>query len=178
MCEPRWLQHFHQWQQSALCWADGGQLRKWRDICGPRKQFWAGSPAPFPGRASDPWAAGPGDRQVEMPNGKAHTPQLGAGPALPVTRDMGSGKLEPPGDLDRRKPARGAPNPPMGDSTTHSPALGGERPWGSAYIHFQVLRAEAGQRRRRGGLPAGGEMFHWFCCAGLTPEPKIEAELN
>lgn len=120
-----------------------------------------------------PRVQGSGNAQRESPQGTVHTPQLGTGPALLVTRDVGSGKLEAPGDLDRRRPAKGAPDPPVGTARHIHPLSEVSAPG-----DLPTLPGWGGAGGGRGGLPAGGEMSHWFCCAGLTPEPKIEAEIN
>lgn len=71
-----------------------------------QRSFWAqrlGIPRSVKSPGRGPWGQGSGKMREESPQGTVSTPRLGTGPALPGTRDTGSGKLEAPGDLDRRR---------------------------------------------------------------------------
>ena len=124
------------------------------------------------------------ERQMlrESPKGAVTARRPGTGPALRGAREVGLGKPETPGDLDRRSPVKSAPNP--AETERHiAPPANAPHP---TPTHTPGLRAWRGDSRPgprlfgpvRPRQPAGGKMFVSTARLGLKPEPKIEAEIN
>lgn len=141
------LQHFQQWVRSEMClegWRAAGEVRSFRPSeqllkeLEVQRPFWAQRLCGSAELGADsqrfrPRALGSGSGKApgESPQGTVPTSRLGTGQAPLDTREMESEKLEVPGYVDRRRPVKGASNPPMGTARHNSPGLRkGERPWG------------------------------------------------
>lgn len=87
----------------------------------------------FPAQSVNPSAAGPGDREVEMPTGNSPHPSAGYRPRSTGYQRRGIGEARGPRRPGQKEAGQRRPRSSGGDSTTHSPPFGGERPWGSAH---------------------------------------------
>lgn len=144
MFEPCLLQHLPQWVPSALCWAGWGQLRKWREMCGQQAVLsWKSSAlsgrnvSEFHAECQTPRPPAQGTRKWKCPRGQptGNSPHPAAGyrPGSTGCRRHGVGEARGPRRPGQEEAGQRRPKSSRGDSTEHSPAFGGERPWGSAH---------------------------------------------